>query len=141
MGNGIVNELEAIEDFHRATVLNTNDAAEHAGRSCIPDLVIGGVLRLGFDAGVVVGDVDDHEGMKLEGQTAPRRQRCHRGDSPLLRRRCASCFTFTVGGGGVSGSRALHDNSEPLSFFVFFFVFTDFSQFQFSGQPFYFNLF
>lgn len=81
MIHGIVKELEAVEDLDSATALDTNQAPEHA-EGWSSDAVGGGgagnggglgVLGLGLHPSVVIGDVDDHQWMELEGQAAARR--------------------------------------------------------------------
>ena len=82
MGDGIEEDLEAVEDLDGAAALDPDDAPEHA-RCGGDDAVgggggggrgggVGGVLGLDLDAGVVVGDVDDHQRMELECQATAR---------------------------------------------------------------------
>lgn len=78
VGEGVVAELEAVEDLDGAAALDADDAAVDArgqGEGRAP-----GLLRL--DAGVVVGDVDDHQRVELEGQPAARRRRHRPSFSP-----------------------------------------------------------
>lgn len=80
VGEGVVQELEAVEDLDGAAALDADHAAVDArgqveGRAP-------GLLRL--DACVVVGDVDDHQRVELEGQPAARRRRHRPSSSPHL---------------------------------------------------------
>lgn len=69
VGEGVVEDLEAVEDLDSATALDAYHAAVDA-RGQVEGSAPG-LLRL--DAGVVVGDVDDHQRVELEGQPAARR--------------------------------------------------------------------
>lgn len=74
VGDGVEEELEAVEDLDGASPLDADNATEDA-RGRWAAAVVGGKGRgggvgLGFDAGVVVGDVDDDEWVELEGQAA-----------------------------------------------------------------------
>lgn len=71
VGEGVVEELEAVEDLDSAAALDADHAAVDARGQVV--VVVPGLLRP--DAGVVVGDVDDHQRVKLEGQPAARRRR------------------------------------------------------------------
>lgn len=78
VGEGVVEELEAVEDLDGATALDADDAAEDAAASAFREGGGGGgVLDLGPDAGVVIRDVDDHKRVELEGEPAARRRGRH----------------------------------------------------------------
>lgn len=80
IGGGVVEELKAVEDLDGPAPLHADDAAEDTrgrrrgggGWCAVVANVSGGggrgVLGPGFDAGVVVGDVYDDEGMEFECQ-------------------------------------------------------------------------
>lgn len=76
MRKRIKKKLEAVEDLDGAAALNPNHAPEHARHGRGGPAVGGrggaggGMVGLGLDAGVVIGDVDDHQRMELEGQAA-----------------------------------------------------------------------
>lgn len=76
-GDGVEDELEAVEDLHGPAALHPDDAPEHPRRLPGPSPgggggAVPGAGGLRLDAGVVVGDVHDDERVELEGEPAAR---------------------------------------------------------------------
>lgn len=83
---GVAQELEAVEYLHGAAPLDPDDAPVHprgigrrrGGRigAAVAAGAVGGGRRveLGLDAGVVIGDVEDHQRVELEREAAAGRR-------------------------------------------------------------------